>query len=375
MQSLLPKDDEPIRPIQPPQPQAPPQQYPQTAPPQGYNYPPPNYPPPNYPPPQNYPPQNYPPQQQAYAPQPQPQPQPQPTRVDYGPAPAGSNLKTSILMGAVLALVAACGYLFYQLSEVRTQIADTKESLLAEIEKIHETSSVTVQTSKRNIEAMEKSLAQSRAQAAALSGQAKVEAEKHADELAVKLERAQAEQSQKIGAVAADVSQVKDVAAATSTKVGEVTNEVGTLKTDTATNKSAIEKTIADLKSARGDLGVQSGLIATNGKELLALKQLGERNYIEFKLAKVKKNVPQKVGDIQLVLESTEPKKNTFSLVIIADDKKVDKKNRTVNEPIQFLLSKSVLPYELVVNDVKKDLVVGYLSVPKVQQSRGSSSN
>jgi hypothetical protein len=369
MQSLLPKDDEPIKPIQQPQPQA----QPQYPPPQGYTYPPPNYPPPNYPPP-NYPPQGYAPQpQQGYAPQPQ-QPQPQPVRVDYGPAPSGSNLKTSILMGAVVALIAACGYLFYQLSEVRAQIADTKESLSAEIEKIHETSSVTVQTSKRNIESLEKSLAQSRAQAAALSGQAKIEANKHADEIEAKLSKAQAEQGQKISAVSADVSQVKDVAAATSTKVGEVTNEVGTLKTDTATNKSAIEKTIADLKSARGDLGVQSGLIATNGKELLALKQLGERNYIEFKLAKVKKNVPQKVGDIQLVLESTEPKKNTFSLTIIADDKKVDKKNRTVNEPIQFLLSKSVLPYELVVNDVKKDLVVGYLSVPKVQQTRGSSN-
>ena len=360
MQSLLPKDDEPIKPIQPPQPQA----QPQYPPPQGYNYPPPNYPPPNYPPP------NYPPQ--GYAPQPQPQ---QPAPVNYGPPPAGSNLKTTILMGAVIALIAACGYLFYQLSEVRTQVAETKESLLAEIEKIHETSSVSVQTSKRNIEALEKQLAQSRSQAAALSGQAKVEANKHADEIEAKLSKAQAEQSQKLGAVAADVSDVKTVAAATSTKVGEVSNDVGTLKTDTATNKSAIEKTIADLKSARGDLGVQSGLIATNGKELLALKQLGERNYIEFKLAKVKKNVPQKVGDVQLVLESSDPMKNTFSLTIIADDKKVDKKNRTVNEPIQFLLSKSVLPYELVVNDVKKDLVVGYLSVPKVQQTRGASSN
>ena len=367
MQSLLPKDDEPIRPIQPPQPQAPPpQQYPQAAPPQGYTYPPPNYPPPNYPPP------NYPPQ--SYAPQPQAQPQPQPS---YAlPAPSGgSNLKFAVLAGAVVALVAACGYLYYQLGEVRTQVADTKEALLAEIEKIHETSSVTVQTSKRNIEALEKSLAQSRAQAAALSGQAKIDAEKHADEIASKLEKAQAEQGQRIGAVSAEVSDVKSVAAATSTKVGEVSNDVGTLKTDTAQNKSAIEKTIADLKTARGDLGVQSGLIATNGKELLALKQLGERNYIEFKLAKVKKNVPQKVGDIQLVLENTEPKKNTFSLVIIADDKKVDKKNRTVNEPIQFLLSKSVLPYELVINDVKKDLIVGYLSVPKVQQTRGASSN
>ena len=89
----------------------------------------------------------------------------------------------------------------------------------------------------------------------------------------------------------------------------------------------------------------------------------------------MKKNTPQKFGDIQLVLEQTEPKKNTFSLVIIADDKRVEKKNRTVNEPIQFLLSKSVLPYELVINDVKKDLIIGYLSVPKVQQTRGQASN
>src|SRR5271165_3765067 len=292
MQSLLPKDDEPIRPIQPPQPQ----QAPQAAPPPGYNYPPQNYPPPNYPT-GGYPPQGY-----------APQAHPQPAYSQPLPPPAGSNLKVSILMGAVAALIAASGYLFYQLSEVRAQVAETKESLSAEIEKIHETSSVTVQTSRRNIEAMQKDVAKYRAQAAQLSGEAKAEATKHADELAAKLERVQAEQGRKIGEVTSEVSDVKNVAAATSTKVGEVTNEVGTLKTDTASNKSAIEKTIADLKSARGDLGVQSGLIATNGKELTALRQLGERNYIDVKLAKVKKNTPQKFGDIQLVLEATEPK-------------------------------------------------------------------
>jgi hypothetical protein len=358
MQSLLPKDDEPIKPIQPPQPQA--------APPSGYTYPPPNYPQQNYPP-QNYPPQNYPPQ--GYAP-----PQQAPVSYVPPPAPSGSNLKVTILMGAVLALIGASGYLFYQLNDLRSQVADTKESLLAEIEKMHETSAVTVQTSKGRIESMEKQLATYRSQAAQLSGAAKDAANKHADEIAAKLEKAQAEQGQKIGAVSAEVGQVKEVANATSTKVGEVSTDVGSLKTETASNKSQIEKTIADLKSARGDLGVQSGLIATNGKELLALKQLGERNYIDIKLAKAKKNVPQKFGDVQLLLEATDPKKNNFSLVIIADDKRVEKKNRTVNEPIQFLLSKSVQPYELVVNDVKKDLITGYLSVPKVQQTRGASN-
>lgn len=364
MQSLLPKDDEPIKPIQPPQPQQPPQ----AGPPPGYQYPPPNYPPPQNYPPQNYPPPNYPPQ--TYAPPVAPAP--------YVPPPAasgGSSLMTSILLGVVVALAVASGWLFYQVNELKGQIGDTKDTLLAEIEKIHETSSVTTQTSRRNIEAMEQKVAQYRAQAAALSGEAKAEATKHADDLAATLRQAQAEQSRKVAALSTDVSQVKDVAAATSTKVGEVSNDVGTLKTDTATNKSAIEKTIADLKSARGDLGVQSGLIATNGKELLALKQLGERNYYEFKLAKVKKNLPQKVGDIQVILESTDAKKNKFTIMIIADDKKVEKKDRTVNEPVQFIMSKSVQPYELVVNDVKKDLIVGYLSTPKVQQTRGSANN
>jgi hypothetical protein len=356
MQSLLPKDDEPIKPT--PTPQQPPM-----GPPPGYQaYPPPNYPPPNYPPPQNYPPPNYMPQQ------------PPPQYVAPVAPSDGSGLKLAILAGAVVALVAASGYLFYQVSELKSQIADTKDSLSAEIEKMNETSSVSVQTSRRNIDAMQKQVAQYRAQAAALSGQAKEDATKHADELAAKLERAQAEQAQKVSALSTDVSQVKDVASATSTRVGEVTNEVGSLKTETATNKSAIEKTIADLKTARGDLGVQSGLIATNGKELLALKQLGERNYFEFKIAKVKKNVPQKVGDIQVVLEAADPKKNRYTIIIIADDKRVEKKDRTVNEPVQFLLSKAVQPYELVVNDVKKDLIVGYLSTPKVQQTRGSSN-
>jgi hypothetical protein len=360
MQSLLPKDDEPIKPT----PQAQPQPQPGPAP--GYqSYQPPNYPPPNYPPP-NYPPVSY---------------APQPAPVNYAaqpPAPSSgsANLKTSILMGAVLALIAACGYLFYQLNDVRSQIAKTNELLNDEITKINETSSVSVQTSRRNIESLQKDVQKYRQQAAQLSGEAKAEATKHADELAAKLERAQIEESKKVAAVTADVSQVKDVAAATSAKVGEVTNDVGTLKTDTASNKSAIEKTIADLKSTKGDLGMQSGLIATNGKELAALRQLGERNYIEFKLAKVKKDAPQKVGDsgVQVILQKTDRKKQTFDITIVADDKHIAKPKSAVLVPVQFVLSKSVQPYELVVLDVKDNMISGYLSVPKVMVTRGSSN-
>jgi hypothetical protein len=161
---------------------------------------------------------------------------------------------------------------------------------------------------------------------------------------------------------------VEQTATAATTKIGEVSTEVGTVKTDLSSTKAELEKTIASLKSVSGDLGVQSGLIATNSKELAALKALGERNYFEFNLGKTKQ--PQRVGDIMLQLKKTDQKKNKYTVEITADDKRVEKKDKGVNEPVQFYTSKARQPYEIVVNEVKKDVIVGYLSTPKVQTGR-----
>jgi len=140
------------------------------------------------------------------------------------------------------------------------------------------------------------------------------------------------------------------------------------VKTDAAATRSELEKTIADLKSTRGDLGVQSGLIATNGKELAALRSLGERQYTEFRLSKEKS--PTKVGDVQMRLKSADMKKNRYTIELIADDKLVEKKDKTINEPVQVYVAGNRQPYEIVINQVKKDAVVGYLSTPKVTLAR-----
>jgi len=99
-----------------------------------------------------------------------------------------------------------------------------------------------------------------------------------------------------------------------------------------------------------------------------ALKRLGERTYTEFKLGKTK--APQRVGDITLMLRKTDPKKNKYTVDVMADDKLTEKKDKNINEPIQFYSSKARQPYEIVVNQVQKDLIVGYLSTPKEQSSR-----
>ena len=285
-----------------------------------------------------------------------------------GESGSGSGIKIPILFGAVLALVGASVYLFYELSEIRGELNQTRDSLLAEISKIHETSTVSTQTSRRSVDALKSAVEKYRAQATQLSGQAKIEATKHADELAARLEQIQQEQGKQVAAVTSEVSQVKNEATATNSKIADVSTEVGNVKTDVAATRSELEKTIADLKSTRGDLGVQSGLIATNGKELAALKALGERNYTEFKIGRSK--APQKVGDIAILLKRTDPKKNRYTIEVVADDKTVEKRDKTINEPVQFLLSKATQPYELVVNDVKKDLISGYVAAPKVQTTR-----
>ncbi|MEO8027417.1 MAG: hypothetical protein ABI823_13140 [Bryobacteraceae bacterium] len=284
----------------------------------------------------------------------------------YDPPPTGgSGLKIPILFGAVLALVASNVYLFLQLKEVKTELVANREAVLEEVAKVRETSTVTTQTQRRNVEQLREQLAKERAALASLSGQAKEQAMKHADELAAKLERAQTAQGVKLSG---EITQAKEANAVTAAKVGEVTTEVGTVKSDVAATKSELEKTISDLKRTSGDLGVQSGLIATNGKELAALKALGERNIFDIKLAKTK--APQKIGDISVLLKKADPKKNRYTIEIVADDKRVEKKDKTVNEPLQFYTSKARQPYEIVVNEVKKDYIGGYLATPKVQAVR-----
>lgn len=289
---------------------------------------------------------------------------------------SGSGVKIPILFGAVLALIGASVYLFYQLNQVRTELATTRESLSGEISKMYETSTVTTQTNRRSMEKLEKDtqreLDKARAAAAQLSGQAKDVAEKHADDLAAKLQKIQEDQGKQIADTSNEVSKVKTDATATAAKVEGVNTEVGAVKTDLASNKAQTEKLIADMKTARGDLGLQSGLIATNSKDLAALRELGERNYTEFKITKSK--APQKVGDVSVLLKNVDIKKNKYTIELVADDKSTEKKDKSLMEPVQFMMSRARQPYELVVNDIKKDTIAGYVSAPKVQTPRSSSN-
>jgi len=148
-----------------------------------------------------------------------------------------------------------------------------------------------------------------------------------------------------------------------SGEVANVKTDVGGVKTDVASTKTELAAAEAKLQSAIGDLGVQSGLIATTRGDLEILKHKGDRNYYEFTL--VKGAGPQPVSTVSLQLKKTDPKKGKFTLTVTADDKSIEKKDRNIAEPIQFYTGRDHLLYELVVWSVEKNKAVGYLSTPK----------
>jgi hypothetical protein len=264
-------------------------------------------------------------------------------------------------------LVASNIFLFVQLDHLRTDNRNEMAKLTTQfngaMEKMRIDSSEQVQRSARRVEALQSALAQSRRAAEQAVGQAKVDAQKRVESLQERVAAEQAAQKQAIDAV----KQSADTA------IANVSTDVGNVKTDVQNTKTQLEQTVANLKRATGELDNHSSLIATNGKELQALKELGERNYSEFTIAKGKK--PTRVSDVMVEVKKVDTKRNRFTIAITVDDKTVEKKDRTINEPIQFYTSKARQPDEIVVNAVKKDTIVGYLATPKVQAARTGSGS
>jgi hypothetical protein len=157
------------------------------------------------------------------------------------------------------------------------------------------------------------------------------------------------EQGEEIGKVSGEVAGVKG-------EVAGVKGDVGNVKTDLETTKGTLER-------VKGDLGQQSGLIAHTRDDLEYLKHKGDRNYYEFTLTRSKGSTP--VSTVSLQLKKTDPKRGKFTLNVIADDRTIEKKDRTVYEPLQFYTGRDRMLYELVVFTVAKDKVTGYISTPK----------
>ncbi|HYT07228.1 MAG TPA: hypothetical protein VEL77_06225 [Rugosimonospora sp.] len=132
--------------------------------------------------------------------------------------------------------------------------------------------------------------------------------------------------------------------------------------------KSELESAKNNLDMTRTEFGT---LIARNHDEIDQLRRVGERDYFEFTLTG--KGNRSKVGDLMVELRATNVKKNQFTVALYVDDLRLEKKNRAIDEPIYFYTRGTRVPLELVVNQIGKDKVVGYMSIPKAQSAQASA--
>jgi hypothetical protein len=270
---------------------------------------------------------------------------------DTPPVSEGGSLPrwVAVLFVAAFALV---GYLLYATYMQRQTLAKNQ------------------QDADKKTQALAAEVDKTNARIADLKGQLDVTSQKLGltqDELARARGLAQSIRSEQQKSDAQLKQQIGEVQADTTTKFGQVATQLNGTQTDLSATKADLEATKGKLQSTIGDLGVQSGLIATNHEEVEELKRLGERDIFEFSLTKSK--TAEHVGPIQVQLRKVDTKHYRYTLNVVADDKSIEKKDKTVGEPVQFYVRGARAPYEIVVFDLGKDSAKGYLSTPKSAQA------
>ena len=148
-------------------------------------------------------------------------------------------------------------------------------------------------------------------------------------------------------------------------KIGVVATDLTGAKKDIESTRGDLEATKSKLERTSGDMGVMSGLIARNHDDVEELKRRGDRNYYEFTVQKAK--TAQRVGPVQMILNKADQKKSKYTMTVLVDDKSIEKKDKTSGEPVQFYVKGAARqsPYEIVVFEVGKNQISGYLSTPK----------
>jgi hypothetical protein len=265
------------------------------------------------------------------------------------------------------------GFSFFQYS----QVGDLRQELSADKA---QTAAIRNQLAEENtalsgsVSELQSQLSSTEQQTTQSIAKAQDAARRHAEAVAGKMQSTiEQKESERQDAINTELAGVKNAAADSanqiSTKIDGVGASVDSVKSDLASTRAVVDKTATDLQRATGDLGLMSGLIATNGKEIQELRALGDRNIYEFTITK--KSGLQKVGDVEIRLSKSDEKHGRYTIAVMSNDKLVEKKDKTTNEPVQFYSANGGrTPDEVVVNEVGKDMIKGYLATPRIATAR-----
>jgi hypothetical protein len=176
-----------------------------------------------------------------------------------------------------------------------------------------------------------------------------------ARQLALSIERQQRQAVNTLNAAIAQKASTQDV----NTLQSQANTKFGTLTGSLAGTQKDLDATKEALTGAKGEL---TGAIAHTHAELVALAHRTDRDYFEFHL---NRGAREKIGGVQVQLIKTNTKMNLFTMDLYFDDKRTQRKDESIDEPVFFYMQGAPSALELVVNHLSKRTVSGYLSAPK----------
>ena len=193
-----------------------------------------------------------------------------------------------------------------------------------------------------------------------------VHATEAVNELGRSLKRAHDRTARTVTTQAAEITAMQQAAATFATdmtaRVAGVSTEVNKVASGLASAGNDVASNRQQITALKAEVTPQ---IANNTKAVAELRRLGERESFEFDVRKSSTPPAATLAGVRIQLTKTDVRKGKYEMVLHVDDRQIEKKDRTIGEPVQFLVGPERQRYELVVTAVERDRIRGYLTVAR----------
>src|SRR5271170_7520842 len=150
---------------------------------------------------------------------------------------------------------------------------------------------------------------------------------------------------------------------ATAAKLAGIQQGMGSLQSDANANKEAWQATTDRLADVAGQIGTQHNAMIKSQEELNMLLARTSLSAIPFELRRGSNRQP--VGPVTLTLKATNLKNHRYTICVWVQGSCIELKDKTMFEVVRFATSKDSAPLEVIATKVDRDVIVGYLEVPR----------
>ena len=261
---------------------------------------------------------------------------------------------------AVAALIGLNVHLMNKVGAIETSTQSERSAMTAEVSDLEAALSAQRGAHQREISALQQSVEKTKAEAA---NRARSEARRGADQLSKLIAQKEREQQDMF---LTEIGSVRGEADINRKGIEDVSTRVVGVQGELDQTRQSLNETADLLVSTQTDVDVISGRVGAHEAAIERLKMQGQRDVTQFQLPVAKQRT--KVQTVHMRVKDIYFKKNRYTLEVMADDKVVTHKDRLLNQPVEFYVTGAAQPYEVVVTDIERNQVTGYLATPKFKQ-------